>query len=68
MAFLSNNIYCLQIFNFNGQEDDQATYDLSYKTFMVNLDGRFFAVIVTPDPCPRRVCLMSVTKEIHVNC
>ena len=25
---LGNNIYCLQIFNFNGQEDDQATYDL----------------------------------------
>ena len=30
MAFLkSYNIYCLQIFNFDGQEDDQAAYDLS---------------------------------------
>ena len=27
--FLSNNIYCLQMFNFDGQEDDQAAYDLS---------------------------------------
>ena len=29
MFFLSNNIYCLLMFNFDGQEDDQATYDLS---------------------------------------
>ena len=29
MGFLSNKIYCLQMFNFDGQEDDQATYDLS---------------------------------------
>ena len=29
MFFLSNKIYCLQMFNFDGQEDDQATYDLS---------------------------------------
>ena len=29
MAFLkSYNIYCLQMFNFDGQEDDQAAYDL----------------------------------------
>ena len=34
----------------------------------ISLDGRFLAVIVTPNPCPRHVCLMSVTKEIHVNC
>ena len=27
-GFLSNNIYCLQMFDFDGQ-DDQATYDLS---------------------------------------
>ena len=27
--FKSNNIYCLQMFNFDGQEDDQAAYDLS---------------------------------------
>ena len=27
--FLSNYIYCLQMFDFDGQEDDQATYDLS---------------------------------------
>ena len=30
MAFLkSYNIYCLQMFNFDGQEDEQAAYDLS---------------------------------------
>ena len=29
MGFLSNKIYCLQMFNFDGQIDDQATYDLS---------------------------------------
>ena len=30
MAFLkSYDIYCLQMFNFDGQEDDQAAYDLS---------------------------------------
>ena len=30
MIFLkSYNIYCLQMFNFDGQEDDQAAYDLS---------------------------------------
>ena len=28
MAFLSNTIYCLQMFNFDGREDDQAAYDL----------------------------------------
>ena len=34
----------------------------------INLDGRFLAVNVTPNPCPRHVCFfMSVTKEIHVN-
>ena len=33
----------------------------------ISLDGRFLAVIVTPNPCPRHVCFMSVTKEIHVN-
>ena len=27
--FLSNYIYCLQMFNFDRQEDDQAAYDLS---------------------------------------
>ena len=39
------------MFNFDGQEDDQAAYDLS-PSFMVNisLDGRFRAVIVTPNP------------------
>ena len=33
------------------------------KSFMVSisLHGRFLAVNVTPNPCPRRVCLMSVT-------
>ena len=36
----------MQMFNFDGQEDDQA------KSFVVNLslDGRFLAVIVTPNP------------------
>ena len=30
VAFLkSYNSYCLQMFNFDGQEDDQAAYDLS---------------------------------------
>ena len=33
----------------------------------LSLDGRFLAVIVTPNPCLRHVCFMSVTKEIHVN-
>ena len=27
----------------------------------IRLDGRFLTVNVTPNPCPRRVCLMSVT-------
>ena len=27
MPVLSNNIYCLKMFNFDGQEDDQAAYD-----------------------------------------
>ena len=27
----------------------------------ISLDGRFLAVNVTPNPCPRHVCLMSVT-------
>ena len=41
------------MFNF----DDQAA------SFMVNisLDGRFLAENVTPNPCQRHVCLMSVT-------
>ena len=33
----------------------------------ISLDGRFLVVIVTPNPCPRHVCLMSLTKENHVN-
>ena len=33
----------------------------------ISLDGRFLTVIVTPNPCPRHVCFMSMTKEIHVN-
>ena len=33
----------------------------------ISLDGRFLAVFVTPNPCPRHVCFMSVTKEINVN-
>ena len=39
------------------------------KSFMVNtsLDQCFLMVIETPNPCLRHVCLMSVTKEIHVN-
>ena len=50
------------MFNF----DDQAAYDL--KSFMVkiSLDGRFLAVIVTPNPCPRHVCVMSVTMLITI--
>ena len=42
----------MQMFNFDGQEDEQA------KSFMVNisLDGRFLAVIATPNPCPRHDC------------
>ena len=40
------------MFNF----DDQAAYDLC-----ISLDRRFLAVIVTPNPCPRHVCFMSVT-------
>ena len=66
MAFYGNNIYCyLQMFNFG----DQAAYNVWPKSFMVNisLDGRFLAVIVTPNPCPRHVCFMYMTKEIHVN-
>ena len=57
------------MFHFDGQEDDQAAYD-PLKSFMVNisLDGRFLTVIITPNPCLRHVCLMSVTNEIHVNC
>ena len=55
--FLSNDIFCLQMFNFDGQEDDQAAYDLN-----ISLDGPFLVVIVTPYPCPRFVCLMPVTK------
>ena len=52
------------MFNF----DDQAAYDLSPSWWIcISLDGRFLAVIVTPNPCPRHVCFMSVTKEIHVN-
>ena len=31
----------------------------------INLDGLFLVVIVTSNLCPRHVCLMSVTKEIH---
>ena len=33
------------------------------RSFMVSisLHGRFLTVNVTPNPCPRRVCLMSVT-------
>ena len=58
------------MFDFGGQEDDQAAFDLESKSFMVNisLDGRFLAVTVTPNPCPRHVCLMSLTKKIHVHC
>ena len=29
----------------------------------ISLDVRFLAVIVTPNPCPRHVCLMSVTMK-----
>ena len=28
----------------------------------ISLDGRFLVVIVAPNPCPRHVCLMSVTE------
>ena len=56
--FLSSNIYCyLQMFNF----DDQTAYDPS-----ISLDGRFLAVNVTPNPCPRHVCLMSVTMLMTI--
>ena len=34
---------------------------------IIGLDGRFLAVIITLNHCPRHVCLMSVTKKIHVN-
>ena len=39
------------------------TSDLCPKSFMVNtsLDVHFLELIVTPNPCPRHVCLMSVT-------
>ena len=33
----------------------------------ISLDGCFLTVVVTPNSCPRHVCLISVTKEIHVN-
>ena len=33
----------------------------------ISLDGRFLTVNVTPNPCLRHVCFMSMTKEIHVN-
>ena len=53
------------MFNF----DDQT----AHKSFIVNtsLDVRFLELIVTPNPCPRHVCLINVcdnllTKEIHV--
>ena len=29
LVLKSYNIYCLQMFNFDGQEDDLAAYDLS---------------------------------------
>ena len=28
----------------------------------ISLDGRFLVVFVAPYPCPRHVCLMSVTE------
>ena len=56
--FLSNNIYCcLQMFNF----DDQAAYGLN-----ISLDGCFLAVNVTPNPCLRHVCLMSVSMLMTI--
>ena len=58
-ACFFSNIYCyLQMFNFN----DQAAYDLS-----ISLDGRFLAVNVTPNPCPRHVCLMFLTMLMTIN-
>ena len=67
--FLSYNICCLQMFNFD-RHARRWSGSVWPKSFMVNisLDGHFLAVTVTPNPCPRHVCLMSVTKEIHVNC
>ena len=51
------------MFNFDGQEDDQAEYDLSPKDLghtlpghLISLVGCFLVVIVTPNPCPRHVC------------
>ena len=32
----------------------------------ISLDGRFLAVNVTPNPCPRQVCLMSVTMLMTI--
>ena len=32
----------------------------------ISLDGRFLAVNVTPNPCPRHVCLMSVTMLMTI--
>ena len=32
----------------------------------IRLDGRFLAVNVTPNPCPRHVCLMSVTMLMTI--
>ena len=32
----------------------------------ISLDGRFLAVNATPNPCPRRVCLMSVTMLMTI--
>ena len=34
----------------------------------ISLDWHFLAVIVTPNPCLSHICMMFVTKEIHVNC
>ena len=44
------------------------TRQRSPKSFMVNisLDGRFLAVNVTPNPCPRHVCWMSVTMLMTI--
>ena len=77
--FLSNNIYCLQMLNFDGQEDDQAAYDLSPSWLNLGPNNTGSEVehklrwafscgncnsLSLPEACLFYAC----DKEIHVNC
>ena len=50
------------MFNF----DDQTAYDRS-SMVNISLDGRFLAVNVTPNPCPRHVCLITGGNVVRGN-